>query len=482
MIFGKGSEFGSEIELQALDGNNGFILNASQVLAFSSERVLVSSAGDVNGDGIDDIIVSTPSAEGYVVFGTTEGFSNVVETSNLDGSNGFVIIGDFDNFRARSSAISSAGDVNGDGFDDLIIGVTQATPNDRTYAGESYVVFGRSEFGDRKLLLQELDGSNGFVLNGIEEENFTGSSVSSAGDINGDGFDDVITSTISNNIEGKLRVGESYVVFGSDSTFNREIELKDLDGINGFAVTGLDSFDYAGTSISSAGDINADGFDDVIIGARGRGPKGENFAGASYVIFGSNSKFDSNLDLQSLNGNNGFVVNGANAFDRSGSSVSNAGDVNGDGVDDIIIGAFNADPNDIQNAPNPKNRAGESYIIFGSNTPLPDNAPPTAKNDFFTVNEDAILQASVFADNGSGQDTDPEGDFFTVTEVNGIAMDVGNTIKLPSLARLTINADGTFSYDPVKDVQGTQTNDTFSYSIEGSNGGFDTGLVNITIN
>ncbi|CCQ63631.1 integrin alpha, partial [Crocosphaera watsonii] len=99
-----------------------------------------------------------------------------------------------------------------------------------------------------------------------------------------------------------------------------------------------------GRSVSNAGDVNGDGIDDLIIGAEGADPNGNSYAGETYVVFGSES-FDSTLNLSSLNGSNGFVINGIDARDYSGRSVSNAGDINGDGIDDIIIGAFLADRN-----------------------------------------------------------------------------------------------------------------------------------------
>src|SRR4028119_1563831 len=143
--------------------------------------------------------------------------------------------------------------------------------------------------------------------------------------------------------------------------FGPTFNLSDLNGSNGFAINGIAAFDYSGNSVSSAGDVNGDGFDDLIIGAILASPNGINNAGQSYVVFGSNSGFGASFNLSELNGSNGFAINGIAAYDISGFSVSSAGDVNGDGFDDLIIGAINAYPNGI-------NRAGQSYVVFGSNS------------------------------------------------------------------------------------------------------------------
>ncbi|MDH4398175.1 Ig-like domain-containing protein, partial [Sphingorhabdus sp.] len=105
----------------------------------------------------------------------------------------------------------------------------------------------------------------------------------------------------------------------------------------GFVINGASAYDYSGFSVSSAGDVNGDGLDDLIVGAS---QSGDQDAGASYVVFGKTTGTSVNLsDIASGTGNLGFVINGASAGDRSGGSVSSAGDVNGDGLDDLIVGA-----------------------------------------------------------------------------------------------------------------------------------------------
>jgi Ca2+-binding RTX toxin-like protein len=248
--------------------------------------------------------------------------------------------------------------VNGDGFDDLIIGAAYADPNGSD-SGASYVVFGAAVGFAANLELSSLNGSNGFQINGEAAYDLFGVSVASAGDVNGDGFDDLIIGAQFADPNGSFS-GASYVVFGTGGGFAANLELSSLNGSNGFQINGEAAYDVSGFSVASAGDVNGDGFDDLIIGAAYADPNGSD-SGASYVVFGAAVGFAANLELSSLNGSNGFQINGEASDDNSGGSVASAGDVNGDGFDDLIIGAADADPNG-------SSSAGSSYIIFGKAT------------------------------------------------------------------------------------------------------------------
>ncbi|MBA5249175.1 MAG: hypothetical protein FE834_06540, partial [Gammaproteobacteria bacterium] len=360
------------------NGTGGFVINGEA--AGDKSGFSVSSAGDVNGDGLDDLIVGTPYAgsnagKSYVVFGTTN--TTAIDLSTIaNGTGGFVINGEAAGDKSGNS-VSSAGDVNGDGLDDLIVGAWKADGN----KGKSYVIFGNKTNTAAINLSDIANGTGGFVINGEAAGDISGDSVSSAGDVNGDGLDDLIVGAF-----GGPNIGKSYIVFGTTST--TAINLSDIaSGTGGFVINGETKGDYSRISVSSAGDVNGDGLDDLIIGAYLADATNKTDSGKSYVVFGTTDTTAINLSTIA-NGTGGFVINGEAAGDKSGDSVSSAGDVNGDGLEDLIVGA---------------NTSGKSYVVFGTTDTTAINLGTIASGTGgFVINGEVAGDKSGFSVSSAG--------------------------------------------------------------------------------
>jgi hypothetical protein len=360
VVFGKTT--GTSIDLSAIAvGNGGFVINGQ----CDSDRsgTSVASAGDVNGDGLVDLIIganlSDPAigsnaGRSYVVFGKTT--STAIDLSEIAaGTGGFVLNGQAAGDQSGGS-VASAGDVNGDGLADLIVGARYATALNAAEAGRSFVVFGKTSTTAINLSAVSA-GTGGFVLKGQTTGDQNGYSVASAGDVNGDGLADLIVSAKFSDPSSGNDAGRTYVVFGKTSS--TAIDLSNITaGTGGFVINGQTTSDESSTSVASAGDINGDGLADLIVGVRNSDTLTANYAGRSYVIFGKTNTSEINLSAIA-NSTGGFVINGQADFDNSGFSVASAGDINGDGLNDLIIGAPYSDPASVNNA-------GRSYVVFGS--------------------------------------------------------------------------------------------------------------------
>ena len=179
-------------------------------------------------------------------------------------------------------SVASAGDINGDGFADILIGEGTGVHAANYGAGEAFVLFGKAA-GFSDIDLANIPSGAGFTIHGIDTGDFTGNPVRSAGDVNGDGYADIIVGAYGT---GAGDEGAAYVVYGHAGGFG-DVNLSKLDGTNGFAIEGLSAGDYAGFPLSS-GDVNGDGFSDIIVGAYLADPNGVSNAGSTYVIFGGN--------------------------------------------------------------------------------------------------------------------------------------------------------------------------------------------------
>ncbi len=358
VIFGN-QRIGSQkiLELSDLNGANGFKIDD---VGYPSESgYSVSDAGDINGDHYADIIIGAPfygyAGLSYVILGSpTVGDSGILARSSLNGSNGFTLVNDDASSCSFGFAVSGAGDVNGDKYADLLVGAPFGGALGLAVPGWSYLIFGGPNLiasavsGKGLVYLTSLfNGINGFRLDGEKNYDNSGMAVSHSGDINGDGYADVLVGA-PNDQYGSY----NYVVFGTKKGVDGGmLPLSTLNGVNGFKIISEQVTDLGGLSLDSADDVNGDGYTDIIIGA-----PYHNF-GRSYVIFGApNIGSNSTIALEYLSGANGFKLEGESDTTRSGFSVSGAGDFNGDGYADLVIGAPNMNSSGID----------RSYVVFGS--------------------------------------------------------------------------------------------------------------------
>ncbi len=363
VVFGNGSGFGSSLNLSTLDGTNGFALEGATSGEFSG--LSVASAGDVNGDGFDDVVIGARGynndGSSYVVFGSDAGFGATFDLGSLElgtGVEGFKITGIDAEF--SDITVSSAGDFNGDGIDDIIIGSQGGDPGGVANAGESYVVFGQAGGFGATLDVSSLDGTNGFAISGADASDNSGLAVS-AGDLNNDGYDDVVVGGFLADPNGANDAGEIYVVYGGEGVQPADVNVSTLDGTNGFVINGTEAGAQAGRAVSSAGDVNGDGIDDLLIGA----PKSDYDLGGAYVVFGQDGGLGASMDLDSLDGTNGFRIVGASDGGQAGYSVASAGDINGDGFDDILVGAPKSNFFDSYYGYDII-EGGETFVVFGT--------------------------------------------------------------------------------------------------------------------
>jgi VCBS repeat-containing protein len=349
VVFGSATPPAS-IDLDAIAaGTGGFKISGENGVDQAGSSV--SDVGDFNSDGFDDLIVGAfdndaagdSAGAAYVVFGSATS-PTAVDLGAIPAGAGFRITGQ-DVFDNAGWSVSSAGDVNGDGFDDVVVG---ALNNDTP--GAAYVVFGSAAPPASVDLDAIAAGTGGFKISGENAVDQAGFSVSSAGDVDGDGFGDLIVGAQLND-NGGDDAGAAYVVFGS-ATPVADVDLGAIPAGAGIKITGQQADDEAGFSVASAGDVDGDGFDDLVIGALNN----DGF-GAAYLVFGSATP-PTSIDLDTIAaGNGGFRITGENTGDLAGRSVSGAGDINGDGFDDLIVGAPGNE--------NGGSFAGAAYVIYG---------------------------------------------------------------------------------------------------------------------
>ncbi|MEO8446520.1 MAG: FG-GAP-like repeat-containing protein [bacterium] len=269
----------------------------------------VSDAGDVNGDGYSDIIIGADAYSSHT--GRAYIFYGGV---NLNTVADVTFTGEAVNNQFGFPA-STAGDVNGDGYSDIIVGALGYSST----TGRVYIYFGGT------LMNNVAD----VIITGEAANNYFGVSVSTAGDVNGDGYSDVIVGAHGN----LTNTGKAYIYFGGSS----------MNNIADLTMTGEAVNNYYGISVSDAGDLNGDSFSDVIVGATGFSSS----TGRAYIYFGGSS----------MNNAADVIMTGEAANNFFGYSVSAAGNVNSDSYSDVIVGAYGYSSN-----------TGRAYIFHGGSS------------------------------------------------------------------------------------------------------------------
>ena len=393
----------------------------------SYERVgyHIHSAGDINRDGYDDFLIGTfhnskrgyNAGAAYLILGrpvANWGFGVSLNSANarFQGNVAYDALG----------YCVGGGDLNGDGYDDILIGAPAGDELVIENPGHLYVIFGKATPDYGFYFVPALNANVSF--DGENQNDLAGLTAAFIGDMNQDGFDDIITSAPYNDY-GANDAGKVYLILGKASGWNRGINLRtatasfhstSTNGLFGYSVDGIGDVngdgiidfaigergkgkvyiffgrksadwglnchannanvilsseqngDWAGWRVSKAGDVNGDGIDDLLVAAPFHDNNGQD-RGKVYVVFGRTSGWPANL----ANADASFLGEGAN--DQAGWDVQDAGDVNRDGYDDFLIGAWYNDSNGTD--------SGEIYLIKGKPSGWTRNVSLSSITDHF---------------------------------------------------------------------------------------------------
>lgn len=383
--------------------NSSYIISGED----AGDRVgdFVRAAGDVDGDGLDDLFIGAMgrgengpfSGKAYIVLGSSLLASSSIDLANADytfvGNSSFESVGQF---------VTSAGDVDGDGKDDILLSSTGNSDHESN-GGKIYLFLSSSLGSNSSIGLADAD----YTFYGENPFDFVGR-VDSAGDVDGDGLDDIIIGTGYND-EIAPSAGKSYLILGANlGNLGTTISLADAD----YSFLGVEEDGFAGAAVSSAGDVDGDGKDDILIGA----PGSANFQGKVYLILGStiinnpNANDPSILFLSEAD----YTFIGENGGDRLGAAISPAGDINGDGLADILL-----------SAPDRNNSTGSTYLILGSG--LSTNSTFDVINaDYIFEGEGSLYNTGTFMSPGGDVDGDGLDDIILgATGANEVGVDAG---------------------------------------------------------
>jgi len=356
-----------EVEIEFLR-NQGTTLSGA--VAGDEAGAVVTGVGDVNDDGFDDVLITSWKHDGgsvndtgraYLVYGSA-GIPDLSLASADVLLEGDESLGDFFTGGPQTGlSAGPAGDVNNDGIDDFLLGAPNAELIEKA-EGVAYLIYGSTTLP--ALIDLGALGANGVVFHGANHGGpGTGEKAGfgvAGGDFNGDAFSDIFIGAPSFNVTE----GRAYVVYGSD-TFGNTFDLGDLDTSSdlGVVISAAAGGGRLGQRAAHVGDMDGDGFGDFIVSSSESDPAGKTNAGQAHVIFGGDSHGDT-LDLATATTAEAIMVQGEKPGAFLSESLAGAGDVDGDGFDDAILGSPSFDTGA---GGGPPLNTGRAYIIYGGN-------------------------------------------------------------------------------------------------------------------
>jgi len=413
LILGKASGWVHDVSLGSVDAS--YLGENSGDFAGSD----ISGIGDINDDGYDDFAICSPTnssydGQTYIIFGKASGWTMDNNLGSVDAS--FIGSGD-----ERSCwSIGGGGDLNGDTIDDMVIGAyTNGQGGFRS--GKTYIVFGKASGWAMDTAISTADAS--FIG---QSEDYIGYDVAIVGDANGDNLDDFVTSTPFDDYGGLTWAGNTFLVLGKASGWSNNASITTATA----SFRGENDDDQTGRTVSEAGDVNADGYDDFMINSW-RNADGGNNAGQTYLILGKSSGWA--LDTSLADADASFL--GEVAEDRSGyGGISAAGDVNDDGYDDFIIGSYSNDENG--------SGAGKAYLILSGEIHDSGWIDGSIGQDFTSLQANTLYDYKVTVRDNAGNLS------VTTTKViksTLIETPTGLTVVDKSTNSIDLSVDGTLS-------------------------------------
>ncbi|MFA6028192.1 MAG: integrin alpha [Patescibacteria group bacterium] len=403
----------------------------------------IGSAGDINNDGYDDFLIGAPSSDSngnasgavYLFYGQTELYSADVDLSTADAK----FIGKAANDYA--AVLGIPGDFNNDNYSDFMIGA-YGNDDGGLSAGAVFLFFGQAEVFSGNINLSTADVE--FI--GEEAGDLAGYSLSAAGDINGDSNEDIIIGAM-----GDIAyTGSIFLIYNTSSNFAGDYDLSMADA----RFTGEVGGDLVGYNLTRIGDMNADGYDDMVITAYQNDNNGA-AAGTAYLIYGQATDFSGSISLSLSDA----IFLGTDISDMLGSSIAGNADINHDGFSDVLIGAYGDDDG--------ANSAGVTFAIYGQSAQYSGNLSMTTAAIYFLGEDVSDFSGNAVAFSDLNNDAFPEVIIGAYTNAEG-----GASAGAVYLGYVYIDNDGDGLAGTDGLLVGTDTNDN-DHDNDGSETGTD---------